>query len=202
MWAEPINITFPLCIPHGLSKHHRSSQGSHVGVYTSARSHPKTPPHFYCWAWHYMAWNAPLVNLGQLPKLCCVQFFCPPQSAHWGGGRARERENLAALQLLISNSQNTGLVTNLKCSTIWDCYEENELCLQQVHLVFSRQELEITTPAPKSSPRDTAELSWTQEISQNRNKGYKKIITGISYVFSRKFFLDLPNNKSVTLVLQ
>lgn len=145
-------------------------------VCTCLPDHPKVPLQFYGWAWLYMTWNTPLLNLGQLPKLCCAQFFCPPQSAHWGAWQRAKEKNLAALQLLISSSQNTGLVTNLKCGTTWEWYEENLLHLWQVLLVFSRQELEITTPARKSSPRDTAELKWKQKITQKINKSYKKVI--------------------------
>lgn len=119
-----------------------------------------------CFQWHgILHW---LIQ-ASCPSCVVSNSFAHPRALTEGGDRARERENLAALQILFSNSQNTGLVTNLKHSTLWDWDEENELHLWQLHLVFSRQELEITTPAP----RDTAELNWKQEIAQKRNRSYK-----------------------------
>jgi len=64
--------------------------------------------------------------LGQLSRLCCLPASYPPPNLLAGVGAEcrRKRESLHAVQVLFSNSQNTGVsstcsVTDLEPSTLW-----------------------------------------------------------------------------------
>lgn len=77
---------------------------------------------FYCWLWHYMTWNSPLVNLLQLSRLCPLPACCLT-SAYLSGDCVKNREVFDAVQVIFQDLLkhwfviNTGLVTNLKQST-------------------------------------------------------------------------------------
>lgn len=111
MWAEPINTPPSLFAFHMAYQSTTTAAKRDTWVCDLFDHTQKNPLPFYCWAW-----NTLLVSL------------CPVVSAHprvLTEGCGRARANLAALQLLMSNSQNTGLVTNLRCGTTWDWCKEN-----------------------------------------------------------------------------
>lgn len=64
------------------------------------KAHP--PVLFFCWGWHWMVWNIPLVTLGQPPWPCLLPASCAPP-AYLRRGRVRNR-GLEVVQALLSNS--------------------------------------------------------------------------------------------------
>jgi len=63
-----------------------------------------------------MGWNIPLVNSGQVSRLCALPTSCPCQTyllgGQAGGGKGRgEGRNLSAVQPVLSNSQGAGVLS-------------------------------------------------------------------------------------------
>lgn len=48
-------------------------------------------PHFYCWAWCYIAEDIPLFSWDQLSQLCPPSFLCSPASSLVGWGEEQKR---------------------------------------------------------------------------------------------------------------
>lgn len=71
--------------------HHFSQVGWWPASVWATVTFPKKPsPHIYCWAWHDMMWNVPLVTWGQLSRLCPFPASCPPQPTCCGGKARRK----------------------------------------------------------------------------------------------------------------
>lgn len=69
-------------------------------------------PDFYCWAWFHVAWDSPSITLSQLSWFCHLP-ISGTCSLLTEGEEWRKWENLDGLQTLLSNSQNTGVLSTL-----------------------------------------------------------------------------------------
>ena len=86
--------------------------GAQASLQAMATSPKTSSSQFYCWAWHYTVWNTPLVNPGQLSRLCPLPTPSPPP-AHSLRGQSGKREDFDAVQVLLSSSQTTGVLSTL-----------------------------------------------------------------------------------------
>ena len=78
--------------------------GRPLPSYSLSKTLPKTPSPPFCCQDNVVCHGIALVSSDHLPGCVLSQLLVHAQSTHWGVGRVRNREGLATVQTLFSNS--------------------------------------------------------------------------------------------------